>query len=306
MQKSIWHDVDLKPFCNYFCNCEESLFFEFVNTDFQTFVYQNFLSYFDEHEIYELYKYVVVKNALSGVSELAIFAQRPDIAFKVMQEANLQGLVLCEFDKFLNCQTQKISSAIYIESLLDLSESQIEEISDFCAKQKIPLFIKFLQDLDEAGEISKAFGSDALKILEDFGLLDRELYLVGCNYLDKCDADNLLSYDKTCIVLTPVADMQLARGAVNINPLLQNGVKLKLGSGENFDINMLVEARAAIGQTANIMHDKVVGFDEAKAMISSQNANMPKVGQEEFDKQKEKVEKIFEKYIAKNIFGGKN
>ncbi len=308
MQKSIWHDVKLKPYSNYFCDCEKSLFFEFVNIDYPDEAYKNYIKLFEKDDIYQLYKYVVMKNAIVGVSELALSAQVPEIALQAMKELNMQGFILSEIDKLQFAGFDKLRCpAVYVDSLLDLSEKELENISDLCAKQKIPLFIKFLQNLDEAGELSKVYGNDALKILEDFGLFDRELYLIGCNYLDKSDADSLLSCDNATIVTTPIADMQFARGGINLYPFVQNGVRVKLGSGENFDINMLGEARLAVGQTASIMHElQCVTLEEAKAMLASKNQACVQIEYSEFEKQKQKAKNIFEKYIAKNIFGGKN
>ena len=41
-------------------------------------------------------------------------------------------------------------------------------------------------------------------------------------------------------------------------------------------------------------------------MLASKNQACVQIEYSEFEKQKQKAKNIFEKYIAKNIFGGKN
>ncbi len=310
MQKSIWQDEHLKSYNNSFCDFDKSLLFEFLDLDDAIDLIENKnFELIAEKDCKELYEYVVLKNLNNDVKELTVRANFPLIAFEVMKKHGMNGKVLCDArillddyfkktNKLKNLQDvfalqNKLQLAVYIDNLLALSEGELSIISEIVGKNKLPLYLNFLRSLDEAGTLDKIYSKSPARVLEDFGLLDRKAYIIGCNFLDKDDASVLAGYEAS-IIITPLADMMLGRGAVNLQMPLNEGVEVKLGSDCYPFVDMLEEGKIASGNTANLMFDPfAVSRQELEGMIISNKDVDEMLTEIRLNKQKEKVKEIF-------------
>ena len=310
MQKSIWQDEHLKSYNNSYCDLDKSLLFEFFDLDDAIeMVNNNDYSFISENDCKELYEYVVLKNLHNDVKELTIKAKFPLQAFEVLKKHGLFGNILCDARVLLNdffkktCflkslqekikEQDKIFLAILCDDILSFSEAELSLISELAGKQKLPLYINFLRTLDEAGNLDKLYNKSPARVLEDFGFPDRKAYLVGCNFLDKDDANLLASYEAS-LIITPLSDMMLGRGAVNLQMPLNEGIEIKIGSDCYPFVDMLEEGKIATGNTANIMFDPfAITRQELEKMIVSDKDVDEFLTEVRLKKQKEKVKEIF-------------
>ena len=290
---------------NAFCDVEKSVLFEFLPLKRALeIINENIKLDFSKDEMAELSRYVLMKNILGNVSEISLKVSDPSSAIKYMLEYGISGKVLVDGRQILDLRLTKevlyllkqnqvnIEIGIFIDGILNYSEDELNAISEFVGKEKLPVYINFLRTLDEAGTLDKTYGKSPARVLEDFGFLDRECYCIGCNFLDKDDAEVLAGYD-TEIILTPLADMKLGRGAINLQMLFGQGLKVGLGSGEFREILMIGEAGIALGNTANLMYTPFPATEEqSNGMLQTNNKISPQFSEEEFYRQKEKVEKI--------------
>ena len=151
------------------------------------------------------------------------------------------------------CQINERFKNYYIQNLHLLSPPEVDEIVLALGKNKCKLYIEFARSLEEVGQIDKVFERSPARMLEEYGLLDRGATLIGCNHVDKDDL-SVLALNEVEIVLTPVYDMQNGLGAVNLYPLMGCEIPFTVASGGSGFFDMTVQAKLALGNTANIMY----------------------------------------------------
>ncbi len=303
MQKSMAKNKQTDFYINSFCNALKSVCFEFLPFEKALEISDNLSDLLTNEEIKEINRYMVLKNLESKVSELTLITHEVNSAVQTMLEFDLTGSVLIygksiqDFNLFksqvddLMQKQDKIKIGIYIDNILDFSEEDLCKLSDFTGKEKLPIYLNFLRTLDEAGSLDKLYGKSPAKVLEDFGFLDRKCYCVGCNFLDKDDAE-VLYFNHAYIILTPLSDMMLGKGAVNLQMLLGQGLTVSLGSDSYIPIDMNLEGKIALGNTANLMYDpKPIERVQIYEMISSEIQNNF-LESPELENQKQKIEKI--------------
>lgn len=259
MQDTIWQPIKYK---NAFCDVEGKFVFETL--PLQNAIENDFGSLnLSLQDCRQIYKSTIQENIKNNVAKLSILVSNPFLAAEILEELDINATIVMNVknsDALSNTLLEdfkrkyKFPLAIYIPQLLDLSEEEIENIVYLAGKEKITIYINFLRSLEEAGSLDKIYGKSPAKVLEEFGCLDRECYLVGCNFLDKDDAQILSSYN-TKIILTPLEDMLLGQGFVNLKMLFEQGLKINLGSGIHNCLEMQSQAKIALGNTANLMYD---------------------------------------------------
>lgn len=302
MQKGIWQDEHLKSYKNSFADVEKSVMFEFVGV-------QSALGLIEEGEekaflkdqVLDMNRYFVLSNLMADTKEITLYSIYPQLAIKAMEEFGMNGKVLFDaqllltgknFDALFKGKTN-IKGAYFIDDILKYSQTQLSAISDALAKQQAEVYINFYRTLNEAGTLDNIFKKSPAKVLEDFGFLDRKIHLVGCNFLDKDDALILAQYNVD-IISTPLADMMLGRGAINLQSILASGLSVHLGSGEYPYPDMLQEGKIALGNTANLMYDPfALTKQQIEDMVVSNLDVDEMLTEVRYEKLKNKIKEIF-------------
>ncbi len=305
MQNNRVQDKNLKSFQNSFCYGEKAALTEFVNLKKVIKILTNEIPLnLSKEEILECCRYMVMKNAKFNVTDLTVFSSEPELALQSMLEVGMKGKVLVDAKKIiekaftkielekLRQNSLKIEIGIFINGILNFSEEELSILAEFAGREKLPVYINFLRTLDEAGVLDKTNGKSPARVLEDFGFLDRKCYCLGCNFLDKDDAEILASYDAE-IVLTPTMDMLFGRGFINLQMLFGQGLKVSLGTGESFTTKMRAEAGVAMGNTANLMYDPFpIKYEQLDNMYEIDGNEILQVKDEDLQNQRQKVEEI--------------
>lgn len=272
MQDTVWQPPKYK---NDFCDVEER--FIFATLPLKNAMETSFGSLrLSAQDCRRIYKAAIEENMKNDVGQLTLLVSHPHIVAEILEELDINATILVNAKNYVVLTSSlledfrkkyKFPLAIYIPDLLDLSEEEIEDVVYFAGKEKFPIYINFLRSLEEAGSLDKIYGKSPAKVLEEFGYLDRECYLVGCNFLDKDDAQILSSYN-TKIILTPLADMLLGQGAINLKMLFEQGLDISLGSGIHNCLDMESQAKIAVGNTANLMYNPFpITEEEYKSLI---------------------------------------
>lgn len=211
--------------------------------------YQSYINNFTDEEKEILINYHLAKNIQSGVTfvdDSAIFSEK--IA-NLLNKYNLNGRVNF-YNKENNFQNIK---QIY-RCDLSMSDNLLCSISQDSAENKIPVSIKICETLEEAGEIDKKYNKSCVRYVEDLGLLDRNVTLFGCNFLDKDDLEILCTYDCD-VVVSNFANLYLARGMPNVVNLISNGITVSFGSEFNTEVDMFSEMKNCYLLTRNLLCD---------------------------------------------------
>ena len=212
---------------------------------------------FNEEELAILARYVLDKNASKKVSKL--FLKSPKMLnFSLFDEFGIDVKLVLPFDELTSLKTSDFVGErlmLDLPSLLEESDSRLSQMSDLSAKLKIPIVIGFGQTLEEVGILTEKYKLSPVRILEDFGFLDRKCFLIGCNFIDKDDLELISSYGGE-IILSPRSDMMLGKGAVNLLSLENKGIDYHFASDCRPDIDMLMEGEIARGNTANLLYER--------------------------------------------------
>lgn len=208
-------------------------------------------------ELLPLARFAFLLNKCSGIGEVNVFAPSADV-LPLFEEFGLDGKLILPLEAVSGLRAKDFVGeriALFVPSLLELEEKELSEISDLAGKMKLPVFIGFGKSLDEVGLLDQRYKLSPARILEDFGFLDRECYLLGCNFIDKDDLEIIASYGAK-VILTPRSDMMLGRGAVNLYSIENKGISYSFGSDVCPVVDVASEAALARGNTANLLYER--------------------------------------------------
>lgn len=208
-----------------------------------------------ESDLMNICRQVVQKNVQSGVLSLFLKSPNLEVARSVIEEFEIDGKVIISADKLQEIRAQDLlgdNVILEVSSLLDMSEMALSNLSDLSAKMKIPLLFHLGRTLEEVGLISVRYGKSPATLLEEFGFLDRECYILGGNYLDKDDFSLLSSYGAK-VILTPKSDSLCGREFINLLTLENAGIDYFFGSDIYPIVNIFHEALLAYEGTANLL-----------------------------------------------------
>lgn len=223
---------------------------------------------FSNEELTALVKFTLALNSLAGVGKVNLKAHSAEV-LQYFEEFGLEGKVILDQNGLSSIRTKDFVGGrvvAYIDSLLDEDEKSLSEISDLCGKMKIPVIIGFGRTLEEVGSLSSRYKLSPARVLEDFGFLDRQCSLLGCNFIDKDDLDIIASYGGE-IILTPRSDMMMGRGAVNLYSIENKGISYHFGSEICPIIDMASEVEIARGNTANLLYER--GLIKAENLLEA-------------------------------------
>lgn len=124
--------------------------------------------------------------------------------------------------------------------------------------------------LEEVGRIDARFGFGPVMLLHRLGILEGAT-VAGGVYLDKDDMD-IMRQSGASVVLCPSSDMGAGYGFPPVTALINKGIDVSLGSGDNRyneDADMLFEARLLhLANAANMSGENPGGYERILDMIT--------------------------------------
>lgn len=244
-----------KRFYNFFCDGQRTALNCFLPVEESEALLEEVN--FSNEELLTLARFALALNSRAGVGKVNLSVPNADI-LPYFEEFGLDGRVILPYEAIPSLKTSDFVGgrvALEVKSLLENDEKTLSDISDLSGKMKIPVFIDFGRTLEEVGLLSSRYNSSPARLLEDFGFLDRECYLLGCNFIDKDDFDIISSYGGK-VVLTPRCDMMKGCGAVNLYSIENKGIEYGFGNQSYPQIDMANEAEIARGNTANLLYER--------------------------------------------------
>lgn len=246
----------IKKFLNYYCDGYPCALGEFLGILGCQEVQEKVASLTGE-ERNTLIEYAILKNIGAGVGEVNIKTQDIQGTLSLLDKYHLKGKAIISAKDYCTLTTNDLIGGrviLDIESLLDYNADLLNQISDFSARADIPLAINLSSDLEEIGKLVNLYSLSPAEVLESFGLLDRECFVYGLNYLDKDDQKLIKRYEKMCI-FSPQSDGLQGKGAINLYNFIFNQLKFGFSSGKCYNIDMLLEGLLAEINTSNLMHE---------------------------------------------------
>ena len=155
-----------------------------------------------------------------------------------------------------------VKDITFIENLEKLSESEFLKL---CMGLKDKIFIKIGQNLNEMGEINTIYRKMPSEVLEDFGVLDKNVTVVGGNCFEKDELELLGGYNAN-FVLLPNDDARSGRRFININSLNRLNIPFGLGSGEYAEIDFFAFMRELLSFNSFVMENSSL-MSEQEALL---------------------------------------
>ena len=259
--------IKLKAFKNAYCDVVACGLGAFLNVSDEN--YKDIISSLSKEDVDILCHYAVIKNKLAGVGEVNLKVPYVKSGIKYLDMYGLKGCEILEAG-YLNGLASKdlvgCRFILEIENLNEYNGGQLSDITQFCATTDTPVIIQFGRSLESVGQIVNKFGISPASLLEDYGLLDRECYLYGMNYIDKDDQILLSNYNPT-LILSPRSDGEEGKGEINLYNLIYNRLKFCFSSGKCYNIDMLKEGKFALLNTNNLM--RTSGLVKAEQTIEA-------------------------------------
>lgn len=247
--------IRINKFVNHYCEGIYCGLGDFLNVKEEN--YDDILSLLSLQEKETVIEYAVAKNVQAGVGTLNIKVPEFGMGLKLLDKYHLKGREIVTAKKYAQMPTSSLvggRTMLDIESLVDYNQDLLSAISDFSARANVPLAIELASDLENGGKIVNTYSSSPAEVLESFGLLDRECFVYGLNYLDKDDQKIVKDYDKTCI-FSPQSDGKRGMGAINLFNFIYHRLKFGFSSGKCYNVDMLFEGKLAVLNTFNLMHE---------------------------------------------------
>ena len=287
---------ELKLLKNAYCDAfglAMSEFFDVTELD-----EQEYLKLLSEEDVDAICEYAVIKNVLAGVGELNLKVMQKGYGKKYFDKYDIKGNEILSARLLDDLTAKDIVGGrviLELESMLDYNDGYLSRIVDFCATTDTPVLVKMGQKLEEVGKVVNKFNSSPAEVLEDFGFLDRECFIYGLNFLDKDDQKLLKMYSPT-LILSPRDDAERGRGAINLYNFIFNELKFAFASGKCYNIDMFLEGKLALFNTANLMYES--GLVDTKTILQALQSDKGKL---ELQLEEEtKIDTIFDKKIELN------
>lgn len=241
----------------------------------------------------DILSFVLLKNIKQSVGEVNILSLDPFLTEKVLTDLNLSGKVflrakdLNEFEANLNA----INYGIFIDPYCD-GDEMTSYVSDYCAKNKIPVVVALYDDLEKTGQLNSIYNQTPIQYIENLGLLDREISILGGVYADKDDFAIISSYGAKMIIC-PYESMNFGRGSPNLYSMLNSGINVEIGSPIINDIYKELEFVSVVSR--GLLNDEsLLPINEVKNLAKISETQI-KFDEEKYLKLKEKINKIKEK-----------
>ncbi len=267
--------LTIKQLKNAYCDAIGLAFDEFM--EIREIAEEDLLKILTRTDLEKICKYAILKNKLAGVGEVFVKTPLPKTITPILEESQMKGREILSA-RLIDCLTagDLVGGRIMIEveSLLDYNEDYLSKIVDFCATTESPVLIRMGQTLEEVGKVVNKFGMSPAEVLEQYGFLDRECYVYGMNFIDKDDQKLLKKYCPT-IILSPRDDAEEGRGAINLYNLIFHALKFVFSSGKCYNVNMFLEGKLAMQNTANLMYEGgLVDADEVLNALESDQGRL--------------------------------
>lgn len=247
----------INGFKNAYCDALGTCLNEFI--DARAIEDENdILNALTDEEMTKIIEYAIIKNKIAGVKELSLKVPKAGLCGQLFDKYDICGKEILSARLIDSLSAKDFVGGriiIEVESILEYSEDYLSKIVDFVATTETPVIVKIGQNLEEVGKIVNKYKMSPCEVLESFGFFDRKCMLYGLNFFDKDDQKLAKSYSPT-LIFSPKDDGEEGRGAINLYNIVFNEFDFCFASGKCAEIDMLLEGKLSIINTANLMHER--------------------------------------------------
>lgn len=136
-----------------------------------------------------------------------------------------------DFEKtYTKYNSNKLTVGIWIHSLNTINKQILEEVTKKIKKNPdIPITIHVDETKLQREKILSDWGDSTIKILHNYGLLNKRINLVHCVWIDKSDI-KLISENGANISISPITNLRLKSGLPRLYDFLQHGINVSVAT----------------------------------------------------------------------------
>ena len=209
---SLANNISLDLLCNYFKN-EKNV-----------------------EELYLLLRYNFARALLDGeVSLIEVSECLSHEFYKSVLEQNEHinpALILCAPDSAMNdyMASKKIPHFIRFGREDNMNTYSLNALKKYLDEDNTMVCCDVMNSEKAVEEIKGSFGKSAVKIFDDYGILSEKVFFTNPVYLTESDRD-LLNEKKAGVIFNTTDYIRLAKGRMDVNALMDDGVNVFLGTG---------------------------------------------------------------------------
>lgn len=199
---------------------------------------------------------------------IGVFNDAEYVNFQILQE------------KYINLLKNDIKCVLFAKNSFTTDENVFSDLVKFSKEFDLPILTVTNETLYEVGECDKVNGFTPVRLLEEYGVLDRPHMLLGCENCDKDDVE-IMQYHDTYVCVTPTKSLRLGNGVAPVYSMIKNGVGVCLG-GDNFlkEISLVSDLQSGVlnesGLVSNLDLDNITSINPNKLL--KQNAGEIGIG----------------------------
>ena len=244
----------------------------------------------------DLIRHSISENIGKGVSEMDILSLDPFLTQKIFSEFQITGTIYIRA-KDIGCFEKDLDKSsgvgVFVEPYYD-GDELTSFVSDFCGKNKLPVIAQLYDDLLKTGEINSTFNQTPIQYIENIGLLDRDLKILGGNYADKDDFSLISSYGAKMIIC-PYESLNFGRSCPNLQAMLNAGVNVEIASPIENDLFKEFEFISVVSRGL-LSDESVLDLKEVSKLSIS---NKERISVKTYKNLEERLEKIKEKILCR-------
>lgn len=241
----------------------------------------------------DITSYILLKNIKQGVSEVNVLSLNPFLTQEALKEFNLRGKVLVRAKDLNKLQSalKGIDYGVFVDPYYD-GDELLSFVSDYSAKNKVPVVVLLYDDLEKTGEINSTYNQTPIQYIENLGLLDRKVSILGGVYADKDDFAVISSYGAKMIIC-PYESLNFGRGSPNLYAMVNAGVDVEIASP--VINNLFKEFEFVSVVSRGLLNDEnILPIDEVESLAKTETIK-PDFDEEKYLKLQEKIKEIKEK-----------
>lgn len=187
-------------------------------------------------ELYELILYSYTKALMEGETSLVEVSECLSSEFYTgvleQSEKIRQKLMLCAPDSTMNDKlaSQKEPHFIRFGREDSVNTYSLNALKKYIDEETTMVCCDVLSSEKAVTEIKNSFGKSPVKIFDDYGILNEKIYFTNPVYITESDME-LISEKKASVIFNTTDYIKLAKGRMDVNALMDEGVNILLGTG---------------------------------------------------------------------------
>ena len=271
-----------------FINCHTHAYMSLMrnyadDVPFATWLFDRILPIEDSLTLEEAYwgnLLSIAEMIRSGTTTFVDMQMFPRMAVKACADTGMRALItrgLVGSDRHDEGAKTRIAQAFdemdYGTEIYTCGEDLLRYVAELAHDKNLPVHLHLAETQQEFDDCMNEHGMSPAAYVDSLGLLDGEILLAHCVYLDDNDF-SILARPHVHVVTNPASNMKLANGFAPVTRMLREGIHVALGTdsaASNNALNMFTEMRLLSMSQKGVTRDALALTAEETLRIATEN-----------------------------------